>query len=136
MNYRQKEKVGQLRDTGAGYARIARLLQLPESTVKSYCRRNGLDRNSTNITKRKEKKPTRCAYCRKPLVHIPGYRAKKYCSSKCRMAWWNAHPSAPNRKSARAFTCLTCGQSFVSGGKRERKYCSFSCYNKSRAGQL
>lgn len=135
MNYHQKEKVGKLRDSGAGYARIAQLLKLPESTVKSYCRRKRLEKNTTAVPKRKEKKPTRCAYCRKTLVHISGYRAKKYCSSKCRIAWWNAHPVAPNRKSSRTFICQNCGQSFISSGKRDRKYCSLACYGKSRAVQ-
>jgi ribosomal protein L34E len=74
-----------------------------------------------------------CNQCGAPLKQIAGKKQKRFCSNKCRMAWWNSHPEKINRIAVRAFTCQTCGQDFESYGKRERKYCSRACYGKSMA---
>ena len=38
----QKKRIGKLRQMGIGYAAIAKELKLPVGTVKTFCRRNGL----------------------------------------------------------------------------------------------
>jgi len=42
MTDKDRKVIVQLRENGLGYGRIARLLGIPLSTVKSYCRRNNL----------------------------------------------------------------------------------------------
>jgi len=42
MTDKDKREITQMRRGGMGYGRIARLLGIPLSTVKSYCRRNNL----------------------------------------------------------------------------------------------
>ena len=49
MNAAQKEKIIAMRQNGAGYNEIARVMNLPLNTVKTFCRRNSLtgDRRGT-----------------------------------------------------------------------------------------
>lgn len=42
MTDMQKKRIGKLRQMGIGYAAIAKELKLPVGTVKTFCRRNGL----------------------------------------------------------------------------------------------
>jgi len=126
MNHQQKETVHRMREEGQSYTKIADLLGISENTVKSYCRRNSLGGVALVDG-------TFCHQCGAPIKQTSGHRQKQYCSDKCRMAWWNAHPEAVNRKPVRLFTCNTCGLSFEGRGNRERKYCSNACYGKSKA---
>ncbi|WP_322200375.1 RNA polymerase subunit sigma-70 [Acutalibacter intestini] len=108
------------REQGLGYKRIAALTGYSINTVKSVCRRNpdGAERF--------------CPQCGAMLTHTPHHREKKFCSDKCRMAWWNSHPEAVNRKAVYHFTCAQCGQPFDSYGNDHRKYCSRACYAEAR----
>ena len=130
MNDLQKERIALLRTGGESYKIIADTLGLSINTVKSYCRRNNLGRSATRMSDPVD--GTFCCQCRMPLKQTIGKRQKRFCSDKCRMAWWNAHPENVNHKTVRAFTCLTCGQNFYTYGNRERKYCSRACYGKSK----
>jgi transposase len=134
VNFQQKETIRQLRAGGHSYTKIADILDISENTVKSYCRRNNLGGIASTITE-----PVEGAFCRQCGTQIKqnlGKKQKQFCSDKCRMAWWNAHPEAVNRKSIKLYTCQTCGQDFEGYGKRERKYCSRACYGKARAVRL
>lgn len=42
MNAAQKEKITAMRQNGSGYNEIARVMNLPLNTVKTFCRRNSL----------------------------------------------------------------------------------------------
>ncbi len=57
---------------------------------------------------------------------------QKFCSDKCRMAWWKAHPDQLNRKAIYHMVCAHCGQPFDSYGNSHRKYCSRACYDAVR----
>lgn len=131
MKFQQKEAIRQLRAEGQSYTKIADTLGISENTVKSYCRRNNLGGVAFTMTDPME--GTFCRQCGAQLKQSIGKKQKQFCSDKCRMAWWNAHPEAVNRKSVKLYTCQTCGQEFEGYGKRERKYCSRTCYGKANA---
>lgn len=44
MTDRQEEQIRRMKAGGCGYVKIAQELGLPENTVKSFCRRKGLNR--------------------------------------------------------------------------------------------
>ncbi len=131
MKLQQKEAIQNLRMEGQSYTKIAFILGISENTVKSYCRRNNL-KGFVLVSP----DPVTVIYCRQCgsiVKQTPGKKQKQYCEDKCRMAWWNAHPEAATRKSVQRFTCKICGRDFQCYGKRVRKYCSRSCYGKSKA---
>jgi predicted transcriptional regulator len=133
MNYQQIRAIQQLRTEGQSYTKIADLLGISKNTIKSYCRRNNLGGVALPVS---EAVNTRfCRQCGEPLKQTAGKKKKKYCSDQCRMAWWNAHPEAVAHKSVRKFICKTCGRDFEGYGKHERKFCSRTCYGKSKAVQ-
>jgi len=133
MNQLQKEAINKLRTIGHSYNKIANLLGISENTIKSYCRRNKLGGVFTQISESIEF--LYCRNCGAPLTHMPQKKQKQYCSDKCRLSWWNAHPEHLQHKNVRRFSCKTCGAEFESYGKRERKYCSRACYGKSKEVQ-
>ena len=124
MTGTQKEQIARLRGKGKSYALIAADLGISESTVKSHCRRNNLGANYTQPAISADA----CEYCGKPLKHTPGAKRRRFCSDKCRMAWWNTHPEAVNKKAVYHFKCAACGAPFESYGNAKRKYCSRACF--------
>ena len=118
-------RINELRREGLGYKRIAARLELPVNTVKSYIRRHPME---APALAREE----RCLNCGGLIQQNPGRKEKKFCSDRCRMAWWNTHPEAVQRKTFYEITCACCGQTFQSYGNNARKYCSRSCYDRSR----
>ena len=130
MNSTQKQRIEHLRSKGESYAAIADSLGLSVNTVKSYCRRNNL--GSHYIKEKAIAEPDICDNCGKPLIHTPGAKRKRFCSDKCRMAWWAKHPEAVNRKAVYHFKCVVCGTSFESYGNARRKYCSRACFGISK----
>ena len=58
MTDAQKKMIAKMRGLGAGYTEVAKQLDLPVGTIKTYCRRNNLtgDRRDTQ-PKKKSKKP-------------------------------------------------------------------------------
>lgn len=133
MKHQQKEAIRQLRQAGQSYAKIADLLGISENTVKSYCRRNELGGVSEGLSG--SALATHCRHCGATVMQTPGKKARRYCSDKCRMLWWNAHPEAVTRKRLQIFTCKACGQIFEGYGKRDRKFCSRTCYGQARVVQ-
>lgn len=115
------DEIQKLRFQGLGYKKIAQELGISENTVKSFCRRNPID---------KSKKI--CMQCGKPIIRTPHKREKKFCSDKCRLDWWKEHPELINKKAVYQFTCIQCGQPFESYGNDKRKYCSRSCFATAR----
>ena len=116
MTHGQKEQIDTLREQGNGYKRIAGILGVSVNTIASYCRR----------------KTAVCPCCGATLVMTPKHRKKKFCSDTCRLKWWYANSEKLNKKANYDCTCQFCGKVFVSYGNKNRKYCSRSCYGKSR----
>lgn len=131
MKAQQKEAIQHLRAEGQSYSRIAYLLGLSVNTVQSYCRRNNL--GGIALVEPERVAAIYCRHCGTMVKQTTGKKQKQYCSDQCRMAWWNAHPEAVNRKNVQHFTCETCGETFEGYGKRDRKYCSRACYGKAKA---
>lgn len=131
MTTAQKQQIEHLRRKGESYSSIAAALGIFENTVKSYCRRNNLGagfKAKQDITKE-----NLCKNCGNPLEYTPGAKKKRFCSDKCRMAWWNSHPEAVRRKAIYHFRCKSCGAPFESYGNAHRKYCSRTCFAAARS---
>ena len=120
MNMDRSIEILEYRRQGFGYKKIASITGYSVNTVKSVCRRNS------------EASEKRCLQCGNVLIQPPHRKEKKFCSDKCRMAWWNSHPERVNRKAIYHFTCAQCGQPFDSYGNDHRKYCSRACYAEAR----
>ena len=133
MTTAQKQQIEFLRDKGESYATIAYDLGISENTVKSYCRRNNI---GIAIKQKQPVATSTCANCCCLLRHTPGAKRKRFCSDKCRMAWWKAHPESVARKAVYRFTCPTCGDSFEAYGNANRKYCSRACFGVARKAAL
>ena len=116
----RNEAIDKLRFQGYGYKKIASILGLAENMVKSYCRRNPIDKESRL-----------CVSCGKSIKSTPHKREKKFCSDKCRTKFWNSHSELINRKTVYSYVCVHCGKSFQSFYK-DRKYCSRSCFADAR----
>lgn len=122
MGFNANIEIDELRRKGYGYKKIASELGLSPNTVKSYLRRYSEAENPL----------VRCLCCGAVVNQTPHRKAKKFCSDKCRMAWWNAHPERISRKAFYSHTCQQCGATFESYGNDHRKYCSRACYTKAR----
>ena len=126
-NY-EKEQIKTLRLQGHGYVKIGQMLGLSNNTVRSFCRRNGLDGDTPKNT-------VFCQHCGKRIKVVPKRKPRKFCSDDCRTAWWNSHLDCVNRKAVYDFTCACCGEAFTAYGNRNRKYCSHRCYIAGRFGK-
>lgn len=135
MTSYQKEYIYRMRNEGKGYKGIAALLGLSENTVKSFCKRNNLggltEQKSEYEVENKMDTPF-CKNCGKPLDIRQGVKPRKFCSDKCRLAWWNAHTDQVIRKAIYHIQCTGCGNPFDSYGNKNRKYCTHACYIKAR----
>jgi endogenous inhibitor of DNA gyrase (YacG/DUF329 family) len=122
MTKLQKEQIASRRKNGESYAKIAAALGMSGNTVKSYCRRR-----KTSYPPIMPAAGDTCANCGKPLCHTPGKKQKRFCSDKCRMAWWTKHPEVLDRKAVYSFVCANCAKPFTAYGNANRKYCSRRC---------
>lgn len=134
MTDTQKDRIRQMKAGGFGYIKIARELGLSENTVKSFCRREGL-----NAVADMEEPPVdgvkgTCLCCGAKVVQNPGRKMKKFCSDKCRNNWWNSHLDQVERKANYEFVCAYCKKPFTAYGNAGRKYCSHACYVADRFG--
>ena len=114
-------EIMKFRQQGLGYRRIAAVTGYSLNTVKSVCRR---------AAEQQEEKV--CLQCGAKVEQPPHRKEKKFCSDKCRLAWWKAHPEQLNRKAIYHLVCANCGQSFDSYGNSRRNYCSRACYDAVR----
>jgi len=137
MTDTQKQQIAIMRDKGKSFTAISAALDMSVNTIKSYCRRNNLCTVSPETIIPQPTAPDNlCPNCERPLLHIPGKKKKRFCSDTCRMAWWNAHPEAVNRKAIYHFSCPACGIAFESYGNAHRKYCSRTCLAAARRAPL
>ena len=135
MTNKQKDAIAEYRKSGYGYKKISQITGICESTVKTFCRRNGLAGGLTEteaVLDCAAEKPCQC--CGKAVMQQPGRKEKKFCSDSCRNKWWNSHLNLVKRKAMYDFVCPTCGKPFTAYGNRNRKYCSRECYIQDRFG--
>jgi len=128
MTQPEKVRVEQMRRRGVSYGEIAKRLGLNISTVKTHCRRNGLQPLNSEPEDHNS-----CKQCGKPLLQEAKQKPKKFCSDKCRMVWWNSHRDEVNKRGARKLVCSGCGCAFESYDT-SRKYCCHACYITDRFG--
>ena len=129
MDSKHKARIAHMRRGGMGYSRIAQALGVSENTVKSYCKRNNLGGHANTHTSFPE---LSCRNCGLVLEQASGKKTRIFCSDNCRVAWWNTHLEAVNKKAIYQFSCPRCGLAFESYGNKSRKYCSHACYIRSR----
>lgn len=86
MKEQQIEQIAALRQCNYPYSFISRELGIPINTVKSVCRRKGLETNGPRKTKAEKEKPMVCKCCHKPFP--AGTRKDTvFCSDYCRTKW-------------------------------------------------
>lgn len=130
MTEAQQDQIKNLCKDGLGYRKIATILELSENTVKSYCRRHGLEcRKSVHILK-----VDVCRECGAKLYNTPGHRQRRFCSDECRKRFWKENQSLINRGNQQETICPVCGERFHDYSKKKRRYCSQECYQQSRKG--
>jgi endogenous inhibitor of DNA gyrase (YacG/DUF329 family) len=117
-----KESIRRMRAEELGYKAIASKLLLSVDSVKSFCRRERLDSVTTKTT------DDTCRQCGKPLERKPGAVQKKFCSDRCRSAWWSGHACLYKHKEENKKVCAHCGRAFYSFQSKQRKYCGHACY--------
>lgn len=131
----QEERIRKMKAGGYGYVKIAQKLGLSENTVKSYCRRKGINKavvGTEALTPGGDKNV--CPCCGKEVRQNPGRKTKKFCSDRCRNKWWNSHLDRVNHKAVYEFICPHCKKPFTAYGNAGRKYCSHACYVADRFG--
>lgn len=134
VTQQQKEQTLRLRAVGISFGKIASALGISVNTVKSYCRRNPATAKTMSVPQTVTH-ADRCPQCSALLQQSPGHRQKRFCSPKCRMAWWKAHPEQMDRKKLYPAECQHCGGIFMQYRSRPRKFCSRGCYLAHRYGQ-
>lgn len=120
----QKDALRRMRENGKSYGQIAAALGLSENTVKSYCRRAGLQ---TFVAR------TICPQCGK-ILFPEKHGCRRFCSDACRYAWaYSRRILGP--QNAIQKQCAACKKPFFSYPSSHRKYCSHGCYIADRYGR-
>ena len=86
MTAKQLEQIAALRRENYPYSFIGRELGLSPNTVKSICRRKGLEATGSRKTKAEKQNAPLCRYCHKPLRGTVR-RGALFCSDYCRTKW-------------------------------------------------
>lgn len=129
MTEEQKNVIIKCRNSGLGYATIAKDIGLTKDAVVAFCRRNGL---TGNMAGKAADMAGRCRECGAALVQTEGMKTRVFCSVECRKKWWKEHPEMLNKKAVYPYICAGCGREFTAYGNSRRKYCSHACYIKDR----
>ena len=116
-----------LRQAGYSFGQIAKELNMPRSTVKSWCYRDTADAPEYEHTPPAK----RCPQCGKEMPPSR-YRPRRFCSDVCRAAYWASHGEQINRRSAVSVVCQVCHKTFQDYTKHRRKYCCHACYIAAR----
>ena len=120
-----KNMLRRMRENGKSYSQIAAAMGLSENTVKSCCRRMGVQ---ILIPK------AACPQCGKALLPSARGQRRRFCSDSCRYAWDYAHRILDARNAV-SYKCKVCGKVFFSYPSSYRKYCSHGCYIADRYGR-
>ena len=134
MTQQQKEQIAKLRTEGYSILAISEALGISKDTIKTHCRRYGLNSATVVDKNKKVEDGCFCRNCGTPLVQTEGKRVKLFCSDKCRTAWWNTHPEQLSPSAMVEVRCMCCGTTFRSFPSRHRSYCSRQCYIRARYG--
>ena len=133
MTDQEKQQIAIYRNRGLSYTAISRMMEISVNSIKTYCKRNGLG-GVRAFEKTNGAEVCACENCGTPVMQNPGRKKKRFCSDKCRNAWWNADQDEVNKKANYDCVCEHCKKPFVSYGNKHRKYCSHECYIEDRFG--
>lgn len=117
MDREAKSAIASMRRKDLGYKRIPTELGISRDSVASFCLRNGLSSKGGDLGI--------CPQCGRAFALDPKHLGKRFCSDRCRAAWWNTNRERRHPENANRGTCLRCGREFAWYGGRERRYCSF-----------
>ena len=129
MTEEQKNLIIKYRNSGLGYAAVAKEIGLTKDAVVAFCRRQGL---TGNMAVKVLEAAGYCKECGVALVQATGMKTRVFCSTECRKKWWKEHPEMLNKKALYFYICAKCGKEFTAYGNSRRKYCSHACYIKDR----
>ncbi len=124
----EKRQIQNMRTRGMSFSQIGQALGIATATIKSFCYRRGI------VADTKSEKTDLCLCCGTPIRQDPRRKTKKFCSDKCRLAWWARNTDKLNRKAMYEYDCAGCGRKFQAYGNSKRRFCSHQCYIKSRFG--
>lgn len=123
MTERDKIQIAILRTAGKSISTIALELSLSVNTVKSYCRRNGIEPGKKDV----------CLNCGK-TIDTSQAKNKRFCSDRCRLIHWRR--THTEKRTSYPCICEFCGNTFLSVSNKHRKYCSRVCYASARFGKV
>ena len=133
MTEHQKLRIMKLRAAGFGYGKIAQQLGISVNTVKSFCRRRSLSKDTASKSEViLSGEVTHCGNCGAVIYQVKGQKRRKYCSNQCRMAYWGKNQDKVRKSAFYTLRCRHCGKVFQVYGDKGRKYCSRACYLKDR----
>lgn len=72
-----------------------------------------------------------CPQCGKVIQRSVGGRSRRFCSDRCRNAYWNEK----KKENGKPTVCKNCGQEFFPRLGKKAKYCSRKCYMEARYGR-
>lgn len=133
MTDKQKNMIAEYREAGYSYTKISKIMDLSINSIKTFCKRHGLGGVAAYRIE-EVRAVILCENCGNPVTQNPGRKQKKFCSDKCRMAWWNSHQDQVNRKANYEFICQHCKKVFIVYGNANRRFCSHACYIEDRFG--
>ena len=117
MTNQEKIRILKLRDIGLSYKEISVELNIPQSTISTFCIKN----KSTLGC---------CALCKNAFINNIRGRRRKYCCDECRRKWWKSHNEYGHPRINLESTCKCCGKTFISHRSRGASFCSRTCYLK------
>ena len=121
----EKQRILNLRLRGFDYAAISHEIQIKPETVRSYCRK-------VNLTEISKAESTSCLFCGKQISQPNRGIIKLYCSERCRSAWRRSTKTMNEKIYHHIYQ--GCGKEFDTITNKVQKYCSRTCYQKSRKG--
>ena len=142
MTEKQKNTILEMRAEGITCKEIADHLGMTLGSVKMFVsrhnrhpRHNRVDDNRADDRRADDR---RCEQCGKMLTKgvaasRGGILTQRFCSTKCKNAWWKAHPGKAEGDKQLTRTCAICGKTFTT--YKDSKYCSRSCYYASMRKQ-
>jgi len=127
-----------MRQKGHSFSKIADALELPKSTVKTFCWRNqktacddpGEIQDNDSVIHIENK--DHCANCGTLLEQRPKQKPRRFCDDSCRYAYWREHRDCLS--TFYPVVCAHCGKEFNGYGNKGRKYCCHPCYIAARYG--
>ena len=121
MKANDKKHIQELRNAGLTYKEISDETGIAFGTVKMFFQRL-----------KDQPAAPRCEQCHRTLRQDVSRVGRRFCSDKCRIQWWSAHPDKMGSNGKHKFICTGCGKTVIS--RRPGKYCSRACYQASRKG--